>query len=99
MQTYLVFVATSGSLGELDCLISIERLLYIVDFNDEVLFFRLVGSDLPVLGIVAGRGGSRGSHSLPLAAHVTSLRLLRLREVLVYIPDIHQGPGEKIAWP
>ena len=54
---------------------------------------------MPVLGGVTWWGGSSGLHSLPLAAHVTSLRLLRLGEVLVYIPDVHQRPGEKMAFP
>ena len=62
LQTQLVLVAATGCLGKLSCLISVERLLYIVDFNDKVLFLRFSGSNLPGLGVVAGGGGLHGPY-------------------------------------
>ena len=54
---------------------------------------------MPVLGIVARRGGLSGAYALPLSVHVTSLGFFILGEVFVEIFHVHQGPGEKISFP
>ena len=99
MEAHLIFVAKVGGLGELASLVGVQGLFYVVDLVNEILVFWFCGDEVPFLGVVARRGGSSGAHALPLAAHVPSLDLFRLREAFVDIFHVHQGPGEKFSFP
>ena len=79
MKAHLIFVAADRSLGELASLVGVQGFFNVVDLSNEVLVFGFCGGDVPVLGVVARRGGLSGAHALPVAAHAPSLDFFRLR--------------------
>ena len=99
MEEHFIFVAADGGLRELASLVGVQGLFYVVDLGDEVLLFWFYGGEVPVVALVAPRGGSSAAHALPLAAHVPSLGLFGLGEASVDIFYVHQGSGEKISVP
>ena len=95
----MIFVAADGGLRELASLVGVQGLFYVVDLGDEVLLFWFYGGEVPVVALVAPRGGSSAAHALPLAAHVPSLGLFGLGEASIDIFYVHQGSGQKISVP
>ena len=79
-------------------MVSVEDVLDIVDLYDEVWLFGFGWGQLTVVFVILGLCGRLGgAHALFLAAHVSLPGLFRLREILVEVFHVDEGPCKVVA--